>query len=166
MEEEIQDRFKALPEVREVHLISGKFDLLVALESQEIEFDPRRRVVELVIEKVRTTGGVVDTRTIIPIESVLRPARPSERPISKGFVFVMSEPGKSKELMGKLLEVPEVRGVYMLFGKSDVLAELEVEKSLINPPPQRIAGIVENRIGKFGAVYDTETYVPLKSLIK
>lgn len=166
MEKEIQDRFMPLPEVREVHLITGKFDLLVALESQEIELDPRRKVVELVIEKVRKAGGVVDTRTILPIESEVHPSRPAERPTTKGFVFVMSEAGKAKELMGKLLEVPEVRGVYMLFGKADVLAELEVEKSLINPPPQHIARIVENRIAKLGAVRDTDTYVPLESMIK
>ncbi len=166
VEKEIQDRFKALPEVREVHLITGKFDLLVALESEETELDPRQKVVELVIERVRKAGGIVDTRTILPIESMLRPAKPAERPISKGFVFVMSEAGKSKELMAKILEVPEVRGVYLLFGKANVLAELEVDKSMINPPPQRIASIVENRIAKLGAVHDTETYVPLESMIK
>jgi len=166
VEKEILDRFKALPEVREIHLITGKFDLLVALESEETELDPRRKVVDLVTEKVRKAGGVVDTRTIIPIESEFRSSKPSERPISKGFVFVMSEAGKCKELMGKLLGFPEVRAVYMLFGKADVLAELEVEKSFINPPPQRIADIVETKIGKLGAVHDTDTYVPLESLIK
>ncbi len=166
MEREIIDRFRALPEVREIHLITGKFDLLVALESEETDLDPRQKVVELVTEKVRKSGGIIDTRTIIPIESEFRPSRPSDRAISKGFVFVMSEAGKCKELMEKLLVFPEVRGVYMLFGKADVLAELEVEKSFINPPPQRIAEIVETRIARLGAVHDTESYVPLESLIK
>jgi DNA-binding Lrp family transcriptional regulator len=166
MEKEIQSRFTPLPEVREVHLITGKFDLLVALESQETEIDPRREIVELVTEKVRKAGGVIDTRTIIPIEYELRPTKPPERPTTKGFVFVMSEAGKTKELMSKLLALSEVRGVYMLFGKADVLTELEVEKSLINPPPQHIADIVETRISKMPAVHDTDTYVPLESMIK
>ena len=165
-EQEIQTRLKALPEVREIHLITGKFDLLIALESAETDIDPRRKIVELVVERVRTGGGIIDTRTIIPIETSQRPTQPSDRPTTKGFVFIMNEAGKSKELMNKLLEVPEVRAVYMLFGKANVLAELEVEKSFINPPPQRIATIVESRIAKLPAVQDTETYVPLESIIK
>jgi DNA-binding Lrp family transcriptional regulator len=166
MEKEILARFKALPEVREIHLITGKFDLLVALESEETEIDPRQKVAEVVIDKVRKAGGIVDTRTIIPIEADSGPPRPSERPTTKGFVFVMSEAGKTKELMQKLLGLPEVRGVYMLFGKADVLAELEVEKSYVHPPPQHIASIVESKIARLAAVHDTDTYVPLESIVK
>jgi anthranilate phosphoribosyltransferase len=166
VEKEILDRFKALPEVREIHLITGKFDLLVAIESDETDVDPRQRVAEVVIEKVRKAGGVIDTRTIIPIDAEVRPSRAPERPTQKGFVFVMSEAGKEKELMSKLLALPEVRGVYLLFGKADVLAELEVEKSFVNPPPKRIASIVETKIAKLGAVHDTDTYVPLESIVK
>jgi DNA-binding Lrp family transcriptional regulator len=165
-EKDVQNRVKDLPYVLEIHLITGKFDLLVALESPETDLDPRRKVVELVTEKIRKAGDVIDTRTILPIESELRPTKAIERPTAKGFVFVFSEAGKAQELMRKLLEVPEVRGVYLLFGKADVLAELEVEKSMINPPPQRIASIVENRIAKMPAVHDTETYVPLESIVK
>lgn len=166
MEKEILDRFKALPEVREIHLITGKFDLLVAIESEETELDPRQKVAEVVVEKVRKAGGVIDTRTIIPIESDSRPPKAPDRPTTKGFVFVMSEAGKAKDLMDKLLEFPEVRGVYMLFGKADVLAELEVDKSFVNPPPKRIATLVETKIAKLHAVHDTDTYVPLESTIK
>lgn len=165
-EKDVQNRVKDLPYVLEIHLITGKFDLLVALESPETELDPRRKVVELVVEKIRKAGDIIDTRTILPIESELRPTQAIERPTAKGFVFVMSEAGKSHDLMHKLLEVPEVRGVYLLFGKADVLAELEVEKSMVNPPPQRIASIVETRIAKMPAVHDTETYVPLESIVK
>lgn len=165
-EKDVQNRVKDLPYVLEIHLITGKFDLLVTLESPETELDPRREVVELVTEKIRKAGDIIDTRTILPIESELRPAKAIERPIAKGFVFIASEAGKAQELMRKLFEVPEVRGVYLLFGKADVLAELEVDKSMIDPPPQHIANIVENRIAKMPAVHDTETYVPLESIVK
>jgi DNA-binding Lrp family transcriptional regulator len=166
MEKDIQERFKALPEVREIHLIAGKFDLLVAMESEETELDPRRNVVELVIEKVRKSGGVVDTSTILPVESENLPAKSSDRPIAKGFVFISSEAGKTQEVIRKLRELPEARGVYLLFGKSDILVELEVEKSMVNPPPQRIASIVETRIAKMPAVHHTQTFVPLESIVK
>ena len=165
-EKEVRNRVKDLAEVVEIHLITGKFDLLVALESPGTELDPRRKVVELVTEKIRKAGDVIDTRTIIPIESQLRPTQGIERPTTKGFVFIASEAGKAQDMMRKLFEVPEVLGVYLLFGKADVLAELEVEKSMISPPPQHIADIVENQIAKMPAVHDTETYVPLESIIK
>jgi hypothetical protein len=166
MEREILDRFKVLPEVREIHLITGKFDLLVALESEDTEINPRQKIAEVVTDKVRKAGGVIDTRTIIPIEAEVRPSTPSERPTQKGFVFVMSEAGKAKELMGKLLALPEVRGVYLLFGKADVLAEVEVEKSFVYPPTKKIASLVETEIPKLGSVRDTDTYVPLESIVK
>lgn len=168
VEKDVLGRFKALPEVREIHLITGKFDLFIIIESEETEIDPRRKVVEICCDKVRKAGGVIDTRTIIPIDTLTRPSAPprSDRPMAKGFVFVQSEAGKEKGLMNKLLEVPEVQAVHLLFGKADLLAELEVEKSLISPPPQRIANIVETRIAKFDAVHDTDTYVPVESVIK
>ena len=85
MEIEILGRFELLPEVRELHLITGKFDLLVALESEDVDLDPRRQVVEMVVDKVRKLGGIVDTRTIIPIEQQMRPAT-ADRPTVKSFV--------------------------------------------------------------------------------
>jgi hypothetical protein len=165
MEKEILGRFELLQEVRELHLITGKFDLLVALESQDVELDPRRQVVEMVVDKVRKLGGIVDTRTIIPIEQQMRPTA-TNRPTVKAFIFMQCEAGKGKELMGKLLTLPEIVGVHMLFGKADVLAEVEVEKSFVNPPPQRVANLVETKIAKFQGVRDTDTYVPVDSITK
>jgi DNA-binding Lrp family transcriptional regulator len=94
MEKDILDRFKALPEVREIHLITGKFDLLVALESEETEIDPRKKVVELVVEKVRKAGGIIDTRTIIPIDSHARQTTRTNPLMPKGYVYVQTQAGK------------------------------------------------------------------------
>lgn len=90
----------------------------------------------------------------------------SNRPSVKGFVFIQCESGKERELMLKLLTIPEVVGAHRLFGKADLLAEVEVEKSFVNPPPQRIANLVETKISKFQGVRDTNTYVPVDSIIK
>jgi DNA-binding Lrp family transcriptional regulator len=119
-EQEIQSRLKALPEVREIHLITGKFDFLVALESQETELDPRQKVIELVLQEVRKSGGVSDTRTIIPISSQYHQTTPSGRPTIKAFVFIQSEAGKEKEVISKLLNLSDVWGVHLLFGKAAV----------------------------------------------
>ncbi len=166
VEKEIFDRFQTFPEIREVHLIAGEFDLLVALESAETDIDPRRKVVEVVVEKIRKLGGIVDTRTIIPIDSRTRKAAPSDRPTVKGFVFIQSEAGKEKDIMNRVVELPEVRSAHLLFGKADVLAELEVEKSFVHPPPQHIANLVETKIVRIPGVRDTNTYVPLESKLK
>jgi hypothetical protein len=56
--------------------------------------------------------------------------------------------------------------VHLLFGKADVLAELEVEKSFVHPPPQHIASLVEAKIVRISGVRDTNTYVPLESRSK
>jgi len=166
LEQEILSRFKAIPEVREIHLITGKFDLLVTIESEETELDPRQKIAELVIDKVRKAGGIVDTRTIIPITSQTQlPAR-TDRPTVKAFVFIQSEAGKEKEVMGRLLQLPEVVGVHLLFGKADLLAEINAEKSFVHPPPQHIANLVQTKIGRLNAVHDTDTYVPLESITK
>lgn len=165
-EKEILGRFEMMPEVREIHLITGKFDLLVALESSETDLDPRQEVVQLVVDKVRTLGGIMDTRTIIPIDSLSSSSTQVERPTTRGFVFIQCDAGKQKELMTKLIEMPDVRGVHRLFGKADLLAELEVAKSIVHPPPQHISKLVETQISKLPGVRDTDTYVPLESIIK
>jgi DNA-binding Lrp family transcriptional regulator len=166
LEQEILGRFKAMPEVREIHLITGKFDLLVTMESEETDLDPRKKVVELVVERVRKAGGIIDTRTIIPITSQTRPPTSVDRPTVKAFVFIQSEAGKEKDLMSRLLQIPEVTGVHLLFGKADLLTELNAEKSVIHPPPQHIANLVQTKISKLSGVHDTDTYVPLESIMK
>jgi DNA-binding Lrp family transcriptional regulator len=165
-ERKIQDRLGNLPEVREIHLITGQFDLLITLESPETELDPRQKVVQLVLDAVRKGGGVVDTRTIIPIDSQYRPRTQTGRPNVRAFVFIQSETGKEKELMSKLLGLPEVTGVHLLFGKADLLAELYAEKSFVLPPPQYVANLVQTKISKLPGIDDTDTYVPLESIIK
>jgi DNA-binding Lrp family transcriptional regulator len=165
-EQKIQDRLKELPEVHGIHLITGKFDLLITLESPESELDPRQKVAQLVLDTVRKGGGVVDTRTIIPIDSQYRPLTQTGRPSIRAFVFIKSEAGKEKELMSSLLELPEVTGVHLLFGKADLLAELYTEKSFVHPPPQHIASLVQTKISKLSGVHDTDTYVPLESIMK
>ena len=160
------NRFKSMPEVREIHLITGKFDLLVTIESEETELDPRQKVAELVVETVRKAGGIVDTRTIIPISSEIRPPALTTRPTVKAFVFIQSEAGKEKDVMNRLLQLPEVTGVHLLFGKADLLTEVNAEKSFVHPPPQHIANLVQTKISKLNGVHDTDTYVPLESIMK
>jgi len=165
-EQEVQNRLRELDQVREIHLITGKFDLLTTLQSPETELDPRRQVADLVLENVRKGGGVLDTRTIIPITSEYRPQTQSNQPNIKAFTFIQTSAGKENELMRQLLQIPDVTGAHLLFGKADVLVELSVEKSFIHPPPLHVANLVQNKISKLNGVRDTDTYVPLESIMK
>ena len=68
--------------------------------------------------------------------------------------------------MTKLIALPDIRGVHRLFGKADLLVELEVAKSFVHPPPQHISSLVETQISRLPGVRDTDTYVPLESIMK
>jgi len=166
LEKEVFDKIQPFPEIREIHLIPGEFDLLAVLESPESQIDPRRNVTEVVVDRIRKLGGIVDTRLIIPIESRMRDVPSPNRPTTRGFVFIQCDVAKAKEIVTKLAELPEVRGVHRLFGKTDILIELEIEKSFVHPPPQHISSIVETKISKIPGVHDTNTTVPLESIVK
>jgi len=90
-------------------------------------------VIEFAVQEIRKSGGVVDTRTIIPINSQYH--QTTARPTTKAFVFIQTEAGKENELMNELLYLPEVLGVHLLFGKADLLTELNAEKSFGHPHP-------------------------------
>jgi hypothetical protein len=68
--------------------------------------------------------------------------------------------------MSRLLSLPEVSGVHLLFGKADLLSELDAEKSFVDPPTAHIANLVQTKIGKLPGIRDTDTYVPIESIMK
>ncbi len=55
-----------VPEVKEIHVITGDWDLLVMLEFPPKEGAGKRHVLEFIIEKVAKVGGVEDTSTMVP----------------------------------------------------------------------------------------------------
>lgn len=66
-EREVSDRLFKLPEVKEVHLITGEWDILAVLETErEIVLPTDEKVLELVMDKVTTVPYLRDTNTIIP----------------------------------------------------------------------------------------------------
>jgi DNA-binding Lrp family transcriptional regulator len=165
--EKLMEVFKGMPEVRETHLITGKFDILLTLDTADHNnIDPRRDVAHTVLSKIRALPGVTDTRTIVPIDSKTGPTPPVTRPTAKGFVFIDCASGKTEKLMTAVLAVPEVHATHMLFGKTDLLAEVEVEKSFVNPPANHISSIVQSAISKLPGVRDTDTIVPIESYVK
>jgi len=166
MEKNALNQLEQLPEIREIHVITGQYDLLICLDTKETDLDPRRKVLDLVVERIDKMGGIARVDTIIPVDSQGHRPPTFERPVRKAFVFIQSKPGKEKDLMHKLLEIPEVIQVHLLLGRADLLAELEVEKSFIQPSPRHIADIVEEKVERLKEVLNTTTYVPIESTIR
>lgn len=163
---EVLNQLKQVPEISEIHVVTGKYDFLICLDTQETDLDPRRRVLELLVDRIDKLGGIFLVDTIIPVDSQASEHVPFEGPTCKAFVFIQSKPGKEKELMHKLLKIREVIRAHLLSGRPDLLAELEVEKSFIDPPPNHVADIVENKVEGLKEVLETATYVPIESIIR
>ncbi|MGC2288676.1 MAG: Lrp/AsnC ligand binding domain-containing protein, partial [Thermoplasmata archaeon] len=79
----IKDLVLAYPEVRELHLLTGDWDVFVVLEFKEAG-TRKRQVLQFVTEKIRGLPEVVDTSTLVPEYSVskfpMQPARPPANP--------------------------------------------------------------------------------------
>ncbi|HEV2519900.1 MAG TPA: Lrp/AsnC ligand binding domain-containing protein [Thermoplasmata archaeon] len=67
--ERIRDRLLAFPHVREIHLLTGDWDMFAVLEFPGSK-SPKREVLEFVTSRLRTIPDVVDTSTLVPEHSV------------------------------------------------------------------------------------------------
>lgn len=75
----IKDIVLAYPEVREIHLLTGDWDVFIVLEFKEAGTG-KRKVLQFVTEKIRGLPEVVDTSTLVPEYSVSKfPMQPAER---------------------------------------------------------------------------------------
>jgi len=54
-----------IPEIIELHPLFGEFDILVKIECNDID-----SIGEVVINKIRSTKGVMDTKTLIGTKSL------------------------------------------------------------------------------------------------
>jgi DNA-binding Lrp family transcriptional regulator len=61
-ESEVFNKLSKLPEVIELHPIFGEYDLIAKIESKDFE-----SIGKIVINKIRTIEGIVDTKTLTGI---------------------------------------------------------------------------------------------------
>jgi DNA-binding Lrp family transcriptional regulator len=64
-EKEVFEALKNMPEITEVHPLFGEYDILVKIESRDID-----QVGEVVIKKIRAINGIVDSKTLIGTKSL------------------------------------------------------------------------------------------------
>jgi hypothetical protein len=166
-EEALMERLMKLQQVKETHLLAGSWDIMATLAFEEEPVDPRERMLDLVTGKIRKMALVRDTNTIVPAMSRMREthlARPERR--AYAFVFIDTKLGKSQAVMSQIMKYGEVVESHLLLGKYDVLAVLEFEKGIVPPVPERVARIVTGEIANISDIIATETFCPIRSLVK
>jgi len=166
-EDLLMARLMKVPQVREAHLLAGKWDIMAALAFEEEPIDPRERMLDIVTGKIRKMPLVRDTNTIVPAMSRMKEmhlARPERR--AYAFVFIDAKVGKGQEVMNRVINYDEVAESHLLLGKADVLAVLEFEKGIVPPVPERVARIVTEQIARIDNIVETETLCPIRSMVK
>lgn len=64
-EKSVYESLKRVPEIREIHPLFGEYDILIKLECRDID-----AIGEVIIKKIRSLKGVVDTKTLIGTKSL------------------------------------------------------------------------------------------------
>ena len=64
-EKEVFEALSKMPEVSEVHPLFGEYDILVKIECGNID-----AIGEVVIKKIRSLKGIVDSKTLIGTKSL------------------------------------------------------------------------------------------------
>ena len=64
-EKNVFETLRNIPEVTEVHPLFGEYDILLKIEADNIDF-----IGDVIINKIRSIKGVVDTKTLIGTKSL------------------------------------------------------------------------------------------------
>jgi hypothetical protein len=70
--ERIRHAMLAFPQVREVHLLAGDWDIFVVLEFAAESSPTKRKILEFVTTQIRGLPDVLDTSTFVPEHSVTK----------------------------------------------------------------------------------------------
>lgn len=64
-EKAVYETLKNVPEIIEIHPLFGEYDILIKLECRDID-----EIGEVIIKKIRSLKGIVDTKTLIGTKSL------------------------------------------------------------------------------------------------
>jgi len=166
-EDVLIERLMKLPQVKETHLLAGKWDLMATLAFEEQPVDSREHLLDTATGRIRKMPLVRDTNTIVPAISRMKEvhlAHPERR--AYAFVFINTRMGKQQKVMNRLMRYNPVAESHLLLGKSDVLAVLEFEKTAFPTVPGSVALMVTEEIAKIENIVETETLCPIRSVMK
>ena len=61
-EHEVFNALSKIPEIVELHSLFGEYDLIAKIEADDYE-----RIGQIIIQKIRTIDGIIDTKTLTGI---------------------------------------------------------------------------------------------------
>ncbi len=64
-EHEVHNKLSKVPEIVELHPLFGEFDIIAKIEADDFE-----SLGNIVVNKIRTIGGIIDTKTLIGTQSL------------------------------------------------------------------------------------------------
>ncbi len=64
-EHEVYNKLSKVPEIVEVHPLFGEFDLIAKIEAEDFV-----KLGDIVVNKIRSIDGVIDTKTLTGAESL------------------------------------------------------------------------------------------------
>ena len=64
-EKDVYEKLRKIPEIIEVHPLFGEYDILLKIETMDID-----SIGEIVIHKIRSIKGVTDSKTMIGTKSL------------------------------------------------------------------------------------------------
>lgn len=77
----------------------------------------------------------------------------------KAFVLLKVSPGHGKDVIEKLLKIPEVVETHIVPGEWDILAVISSPKEVVLPSDEKVYRLVLEKIEKIRYVQDTNTMV-------
>jgi len=86
--------------------------------------------------------------------------------VFKSFTHVKVKPGTEKNLIKKILMLPEALEVHLIMGEFDLLVVLGVEEILSAKPWGELTEILTEKIRMMTGVLETQTLIPISSKIK
>ena len=62
-EHEVFNKLSKIPEIIELHSLFGEYDLIAKIEAEDYE-----SIAQIIIHKIRTIEGIVDTKTLTGVK--------------------------------------------------------------------------------------------------
>lgn len=86
--------------------------------------------------------------------------------IVRAFVLIKVDVGREYKVMEELLKIHDVKEVHEITGEKDMLIVIETKRDIVVPSSQEVVSIITGKIRKIRGIKDTETIIPVRSMVK
>lgn len=86
--------------------------------------------------------------------------------ILKSFSLIKVKPGIEKDLVKKILKIPEALEVHSIIGEHDFIVILGVEEVLTSDPWGKLTTILTDNLRTIAGILETQTVIPTSSKMK